>query len=350
MAAPASTKQPIARREPPRPLRASDLAWALGTGALAAISPLTSNDLIPSAIAGAAFGVGVLVYRRRRIPVETEDRQHVALSAASVLAFAALLGAYALALWPTFLALGHQWTGNLWNNGHGVFIPPAVAYLGWRALQGLPDETARGSAWGFAILVPALAIAIMGQSSGFLVLACLGLVLTLPGLSLLLLGKRGTRAMLVPLAIAFLMIPIPNTVASHVYLRQITASTVSPLFSALGFLHVRDGTLLQTPDQVFVVADACSGFSTLYASLSVALILGAMAGSLRLAGILLVAAVPLALAANILRVLGLLVGTELMGLWLLESPLHAASGVATFFISLGGLFWLYGWWKERHPS
>ena len=175
-------------------------------------------------------------------------------------------------------------------------------------------------------------------------------MLTLPGLSLLLFGMAGTRALLVPLAVAFLMIPVPNSVASHIYLRHLTAEAVGPLFSALGFLNVREGTVIQTPDQAFIVADACSGFSTLYASVSVALILGAMAKSLRLTALLLVAAFPLALFANILRVLGLIVGTELAGTWVLDSPLHAASGIATFFISLGGLLLISRLWRQRTAS
>jgi exosortase len=293
-------------------------------------------------------GAGTLVYLRRQgVGEERETGARALLSRGDLAALAAVAAAYVLALWPTFAELGSQWTRNLWNNGHGIFIPPAIAYLGWRALRDLPDERARGSAWGFAVLAPALAIAVLGQHIGFAVLASLGLVLTLPGLSLLLLGVAGTRALLVPLAIAFLMIPIPNAVASHVYLRQFTAEAVGWIFGVVGFLHVREGTVIQTPGQIFVVADACSGFSTLYASLSVALILGAMARSLRLTALLLVAAVPLAMLANILRVLALIVATEWLGVWVLDSPLHAASGVATFGISLGGLFWLYGRRKER---
>lgn len=323
------------------------MAVAACAAVLVGVSPLTSNDLLPSLVAGSAVGVGVLAYLRRHTALDEAAAGGVGLQAADLLAFGTLLVAYVLALWPTFTQLGNQWTSNLWNNGHGVFMPPAVAYLGWRALRELPDDRAQGSAWGFAVLIPALVVAILGQQSGLVVLASLGLVLTLPGLCLLLFGTGPTRALLVPLAIAFLMIPVPNAVASHVYLRQITASAVGELFAVLGFLHVREGTVIQTPDQIFVVADACSGFSTLYASLSVALILGAMAGSFRLTGILLAAAIPLAVAANILRVLGLIVGTELMGIWVLDSPLHAASGVATFLISLGGLFWIYGRWKGR---
>lgn len=342
---------------PPSPAAArrlgrTDLALAAGAGLLAAISPLTSGDLLPSALAGAVVAAGVLAYRRRQPAeaAETIEATH-RLSAPDLAALGVLVLGCALVLWPTLDHLYQRWTTNLWNNGHGLFIPPVIAYLAWRALQELPEERARGSAWGFLVLAPALTMVVLGTTSGLFLLATAGLVLMLPALSLLLMGTRGTRALLVPLAISPLMIPLPNAVANHMYLRQITASVVGPLFDALGFLNVREGTVIQTPSQVFVIADACSGFSTLYASLSVALILAAMGGSLRLGLLLLAAAIPLALFANILRVLGLIVGTELLGTtWVLDSPLHAASGIATFFISLGGLFWIYGRRKESSGS
>jgi len=332
-------------------LRAVDWALAAGAGLLAGISPLTSGDLIPSALAGAVVAGGVLAYRWHQPRAEAETRAFASgLSGWDVAGLAALLLGCTLVLWPTLGHLYQRWTTNLWNNGHGLFIPPAIAYLAWRALQKLPEGRARGSAWGFPVLAAALVLVVLGTTSGLFLMATAGLVLMLPALALLLLGTRGTRALLVPLAISPLMIPLPNAVASHMYLRQVTTSVVGPAFSALGFLNLREGTVIQTPNQVFVIADACSGFSTLYASLSVALILAAMAGSLRLGLLLLAAAVPLALAANALRVLGLIVATELFGTWVLDSPLHAASGVATFFISLGGLFWIYGRRKEpREP-
>lgn len=337
----------------PQGLRTGHILLALGLGLLAGLSPLTSRELVPSVLAGTALGVGVLLHLRRHgAATPGEAIRPLRVPARDALAFGALLAAYVFALWPTFVVLVDHWTGSLWNNGHGLFMPPAIAYLGWKALRELPDERARGSVWGFAVLVPALALVWLGQSIGFVVLAALGFVLSLPGLALLLFGTRGTRALAVPLVVALLMVPIPNAVASHVYLRQITAAVVGPLFRGLGFLSLREGTVIQTPDQVFVVADACSGFSTLYASVSVAVILAAMAGSLRLGGLLVLAAVPLALLANIVRVLGLVVATEMMGVWVLDSPLHVASGVATFAVSLGGLFWIYGRWKGsgRHAA
>jgi exosortase len=97
---------------------------------------------------------------------------------------------------------------------------------------------------------------------------------------------------------------------------------------------VREETLLFLPNATFLVADACSGFATLYAAVGVAVVLAAYARSWRRRLLLLASAWPLALACNVARVT-LLVGlANHFGLGLLDTPFHAASGVATFWAVL----------------
>ncbi len=96
----------------------------------------------------------------------------------------------------------------------------------------------------------------------------------------------------------------------------------------------REGTLLTLPNASFLVADACSGFATLYAAVGVAIVLAAHARSWPRRLLLLVAAWPLAVACNIVRVTILVSAANHYGLGLLETPFHAASGVLTFWAVL----------------
>ena len=52
------------------------------------------------------------------------------------------------------------------------------------------------------------------------------------------------------------------------------------------------------------------------------------------------AILPLTLAANTLRVLLLVIGSLVFGIELLDTILHEASGVVTFIVVIGTLFWL----------
>jgi exosortase len=170
----------------------------------------------------------------------------------------------------------------------------------------------------------------------------MGFLLTLPGLALLLLGAHRTRRLSAPLAITWLMLPVPATSVVHLQMRRMTAWTVEPLLHWLGVPAYRQATVIEVPHQIFVVANDCSGFSTLYASLAVALVLAAVVRSRRRRVLLLAAAPLLALTANVLRVLALILLTGRFGVGLLETAVHPLSGVMMFAMALGGLFWLAG--------
>ena len=331
-----------------RHISARELALAAGAGLVFAFSPLTSNSLLPSAVAGVLAGGLVLGIRLWR--------QTVAAGSDSALseAPAALAGPgvrqispstwITLVLWtalvaPTCIWLYHTWTASVWINDHGIFVPVIVGYLAFVELRRDPHpESEESSPWGLAWLLAGASLILLDAGVGSRYLSALGVILTLPGLSLLLLGPRRTHLVRVPLVVSLLAIPIPNTVASELFLRIATASGVEPLLHGLGITAFRDATVIHMARNSFVVSNACSGFATLYASVSVAIILACYQRSHVRKLLLLLAAPPLALGANVLRVLLLVLMTTSWGNWVIQGPLHPASGVATFCVALGGLF------------
>jgi exosortase len=221
-------------------------------------------------------------------------------------------------------------------------MPFALAYLVHRILARDRDTSPESSAWGLLLVGLGVLMATADVAARTLYLSAFGFLVTLPGLALVLLGPRRTRALAAPLALAWLMLPVPATSAVHLYLRRATAWAVEPLLHAVGVPAYRQSTIIEIPRQVFVVANDCSGFSTLYAALAVAVVLAVLCRSHRRRVMLLVAAPLLALAANVLRVLGLILLTGRFGVWILETAIHPLSGVLTFAIALGGLFWIAG--------
>jgi exosortase len=151
----------------------------------------------------------------------------------------------------------------------------------------------------------------------------------------------------VPLVASWLMLPIPRTFATDMQLRHITATGVEWLLDAFGYTVLRDATVLHLPGRTFVVSDACSGFATLYAAVSVAFLLACMAPTHLRRALLLLAAPLLAIAANVVRVLILVLLTFHHGNWFIDSFFHPASGVATFAIVLLGLLALAGLSRAR---
>jgi exosortase len=315
-----------------------ELALAAIVGAAVAASPFSTTNRLPSLAAGLVAAAALFFLRRRRGRASvdaTEGAAHRGLPA-TVWAAAALL---VVLFGPTFRWLYEEWTVSLWTNSHGMFIPLASAYLGHQALQDdAHEEREEASFWGLPIVGVGLLLALVDVAVRTHYLALAGLLVTVPGLCLLWLGPRRTRLLAVPIVLLLLMVPIPNVAGSHLYLRQLTADAVEPLLRGVGLPIYREMTMIATAHQTFVVSNACSGFSTLYASVAVAAILACYTPGWGRRLLVLVLAVPLAVAANVLRVFALIMLTHFLGAWVIDSPLHPGSGLAAFVLVLGALF------------
>jgi exosortase len=313
-----------------------ELALAVTAGVVFTVSPFTPNELAPAAAGGFLVGAGILAWRLRpSSPVWQETAEAatgLGLDRAQLLALAVSLLCLAVFA-PTLHWMYLEWTRSVWSNEHGIFVPFAMAWLARNALRG-ETGPAESSAWGFLPLTAGLALAAIDANAQSRYLASLGLLLALPGLSLLLLGARRTRLLRVPLLIGLLLVPIPYTVGTPLALRTLTASGVLPLLHALGFAAMREGTQLIMPRQNFLVADACSGVATLYASVASALVLAALTTSRWRRVALILSAPGLAVAANVVRVTLLVLLAQTFGTDLLDTALHEASGVATFGVVL----------------
>jgi exosortase len=323
-----------------------ELAIATAVGALFTASPLTGDELGRAALVGLAIAAAVFAFRNRRgLPRDDEAGAPLASLVASVPpSIAAALALWVVVFFPTLQWLVHKWTSSVWTDEHGIFMPPLIAVLGYFTLRDDEPSGPEDSAWGFALLVPAFALALIDSALRTGYLGVLALIVSLPGLSLLLLGARRTRKLAVPLALGFLMVPLPTSVATTVGLRHLTAAAVEPALHAIGYSALRRGTVIQLAGEsnTFIVADACSGTATLYAGASVAIVLACYARSHWRRAALLAAAAPLAIAANVLRVAALILMSSGIGHWIMDSPLHPLTGVATFVVVVAGLLAVAG--------
>ena len=323
-----------------------DLLLALLAGFLIAEGPLTPAAMGPSLVAGALAAGVFLYFRLSRIPsrkraiatgAPTRPTPPEAHSWEVPRGVWICLAVYAAAVSSTVIWMYAQWTGSVWHNTHGMLMPALMVLLGRNILRRMKPVSDPPSAWGFAALLPGLLLVAIDVGAGTRYLAAVGLVLCLPGLCLLLLGPRRTRALALPLTLGIFMIPLPNTFASQIYLRTLTADAVGPILNMLGIPTLVQHSLLELSGSSFLVANSCSGFSTLYATLAMAVLLGTLCQQPTRRVIVYLSILPLALVANIVRVLLLVLGFLYVDESLLESTAHAASGVMTFFAVLGVL-------------
>jgi exosortase len=248
----------------------------------------------------------------------------------------------ALVYLPTVLWLFDRWTMSVWHNAHGMFIPVLVGYFVYHELTRVRHLPPSSSALGFLFLLPALAMHVLDTGMHTQLLSAASIVLMLPGLSLLFLGKQRTRAIAFPLAFMALMLPIPLalTESLHLVLRKIATVASGTIVPLLGITAYTEGTTVFLADATLQVGDGCSGFSTLYAACAVAALTAYTCSGWGRRLLVLASAAPLAIAANVLRVVLLIVVVDWTGVDVLSTWVHPASGMLTFALALPVIFWL----------
>jgi exosortase len=233
---------------------------------------------------------------------------------------------------PTVLWLWQRWTMDVWHNVHGLFVPFLLVYFGYQVLRRDPVREPEQSAWGFLLIGLGLLLVVLDSAIGTQLLSAVGLVVCLPGLSLLLLGRRRTKALAFVWLLSVFMLPIPAAFIESfiLLLRRITAFGVEHLISLFGLPVAREDTLLFLPGANMSITDGCSGFSVLYASLALALVLAYINPSWRTRVLTLALAIPVAITCNLLRCTLLSLLVQRWGGGIMDTAVHPLSGMLTF--------------------
>jgi len=230
------------------------------------------------------------------------------------------------------------------NFSHGFLVPVFSAFVVWRDRKQLAALPKKPSWFGLAVIAGALVVLIVGVLGAEFFLSRSSLVLLLAGLVICFLGWGHFRAILFPLAFLFFMIPIPVIIFNQIAfpLQFLAARLGSSLLDLCGVPVLREGNVIQLPTMALEVAQACSGIRSLMSLGAVAVIYGYFLETRILHRVLLaLAAVPIAIAANGLRVMG----TGLLGYYWdpdkAEGFFHTFSGWVIFIISLALLFTIH---------
>ncbi len=240
--------------------------------------------------------------------------------------------------------LVQQW----WNDpnfSHGFFVPAFSAFMIWQQRRRLAAQAVVPCWFGLVVIAGALTILIVGVLGAELFLSRSSFVFLLGGLVIHFLGWRLFRAMLFPWAFLFLMIPLPAIIFNEIaFPLQLLASRLASLLLALlGVPVLREGNVLQLPTMALEVVEACSGIRSLLSLVTLAIIYGYLLDTGVLRRVLLaVAAVPIAVAANGLRVMGTGFLAHYWSAEKAEGFFHIFSGWVIFVLSLGMLFSLHG--------
>jgi exosortase len=239
--------------------------------------------------------------------------------------------------------LAAQWVSDP-NFSHGFFVPLFSLLVLWQTRAQIASTPVKPSWTGALILVSGLVVLVIGVLGAELFLSRSSLLLVICGLVVLLWGWKMFRAVLFPWAFLVLMIPVPAILFNQVtFPLQLLASKLArwslPL---LGVPVLRQGNVIELPAMALEVAEACSGIRSLLSLVTLAIMYGYfLTGSIRMRVALAVAAVPIAVAANSLRIVGTGLLVQYWDPEKAEGFFHAFSGWLIFVASLAMLFLLH---------
>jgi exosortase len=259
----------------------------------------------------------------------------------------ATFGLLALVFAPRFLELGRRWMDDA-NYSHGFFVPLVSAILAWRWVRTAGVPRAGQGALGLAWILGGCLLHLLAQAVWFPPVDFLALTLSLYGLAVLAGGRSWARGLRFPIAFLFFMFPLPAALTEPVALWL--QDVVSGLGTALLQFFMpayREGNLIYLPRQRLEVGEACSGLRQVVAFLALALLIGqvrARSWSQKLT--LVIAAVPVAIAANLLRLLCMAFLAEHAGPAWIGGAFHDVWGLLTLLAGVGMLAGV-SWWVEK---
>jgi exosortase len=253
------------------------------------------------------------------------------------------LAVLAVAYHQVVAAMVHDWYVDD-NASHGFLIPLIAGYLVWTRREELAAAPTGSSPAGLGVAVAAALMLVAGWLATEFFTMRLSLLVALAGCVLYWLGREVFLKLLTPLLFLVFMIPIPAVVydAAAFPLKLFVSWFSVGALKFMGFMVVREGNVILFPNVTLEVVEACSGLRSLTSLLALATAYAlVLVRSPWQRLILIGAAVPIAVFANVLRVVVTGVLARHIGAAAAEGFFHEFAGLATFALALAALAGLH---------
>ena len=254
--------------------------------------------------------------------------------------FYVILGLLALIYLPAIIELVQSWYHDA-NYSHGFLVPLISFYLFWKKRKDLSEIELKSNKFGLAVTIFGMLLFILGNGASEYFTVRLSLVVTLFGTVLYHFGSSIVRKSWFAIFFLIFMIPIPYVIYfSATFPMQLLASKVTAvLLNIIGMPVVRQGNIINLPNQALEVAEACSGMRSLVSLMALAAIYAYISQKKLAAQIILFSsAAPIAVIGNIFRVFTTSVVVYITDLNITEEPFHSIMGTSVFMVAFILLF------------
>lgn len=224
------------------------------------------------------------------------------------------------------------------EHGHGTIVLAVVVWLFYRERELIVSRIGQGSPLGWPLLVLGLLIYLGGRVLDFSIFVFAAQLPILSGLLLLLGGRELLKRVWFPLLYLVFMIPLPGFVidAATSNLKQYVSVIAEELLYFAGYPIARTGVTLTIGQYQLLVADACSGLNSMFSltALGVLYMYIMQRRGIVHNTVMLLLIPPIAFAANIIRVIILVLITYHLGDEAGQGFLHGLAGMVLMLVAL----------------
>lgn len=235
-----------------------------------------------------------------------------------------------------------------WSRDFGAYGPIVLVTAAWLLMRQLPEMRASavpGKLWLTLVLLLVGAVCyIVGAAFDFITFETLGVYLFLVAYLYSTFGLRVLAKNWFPLLYLAFIIPPPNSVLADVTspLKEFVSYAATHILGAFGLSVAQEGVTIYVSQYQLLVEDACSGMNSLVGLSAVALLYVYLSRGSNFGYSLMLSmfVVPIAVAANIVRIMILILLTNYAGNEVAQSYLHFLAGLILFVTSLGLIFFI----------
>lgn len=254
------------------------------------------------------------------------------------------LVALGILIWtvPTLLALAKtHWSRE--EGVHGPLVLAMVIWLIWRQKDMIAAQAEEGMLWlaglGLAIAGGFYAV---GRALDFLSVEVAAVLLGLLSIGYAFVGHRVILKLWFPILYSGFLIPWPGWLLDGVTqpLKIFVSEASTAILRNFGYPIIHEGVTIFIAQYQLLVEDACAGLNSIISLLAVGLLYVYLLhnASWRYALLLAAFVVPVAIAANVVRVIGLVLITFYLGDEAAQGYLHDFAGMVTFTSALLFIF------------
>ena len=281
----------------------------------------------------------------------TAERDRRLIGRPSILLMAAGV-LIAIAFTPAVANMVDRWTSSTDYYGHGPLVPLVCAWAVWRERHKLREAPLKPSNLGLLIVLGSILLLTWGTLERFYFFPTVAFFGVLLGTTLAVFGGRVVSILWFPFAFFWFMLPLPGILVARggFAMKMLAARLTAWCIDFVGIPVALDGSTIQLTSASVTVEEACNGLRTMLALFAMGAIFAFLDEKRIRALVILLLTGPVAVLANVARILILCYLAAIGSRGATEGPLHQLTGLGTFaaaFLLLWGVRWL--WPRREDP-